>query len=560
MVKQYACDFETTTILDDCRVWAYGWMEIGNKTNYKIGNSLDDFMKWAKKTMADLFFHNLKFDGSFIINWLMKNGYEFSTTGEANTFNVLISSMGQWYMIDICYGYKGKKKLNSRIYDSLKKLPFTIKKIAEDFKMEILKGDIDYHTERPIGHEITKDEHKYIKHDIEILANALEIQFKQGLTKITNGSDSLHGYKTLFGKKMFEKYFPVFSFELNENIRLFYKGGFTWLNKIHANEIIGEGIVFDVNSLYPSVMYNKSLPYGIPIHFKGKYEGDLRYPLYLQHIRCSFEIKKDKIPTIQIKRNMFFRPNEYLESSQGEVVDLYLTNIDLDMFLEHYNVYDLEYMSGWKFKEQKGLFNKFIDKWTYVKINNTGAIKTLAKLMLNSLYGKFATNPDVTGKAPYLKDDGSNGFEMGETNIKDPIYTPMGVFITSYAREITIRTAQKVYPRLIYCDTDSIHLTGLEIPDVLKDVIDPNKLGLWDHEGTFKRAKYLRQKTYVQELYNNDDRTDVHLSVKCAGMNDKVKANVTFDNFNIGFKSAGSLTPKQVSGGVVLIDSEFTIK
>jgi len=34
--KKFACDFETTTDPNDCRVWAYGVMEIGNEKNYEI--------------------------------------------------------------------------------------------------------------------------------------------------------------------------------------------------------------------------------------------------------------------------------------------------------------------------------------------------------------------------------------------------------------------------------------------------------------------------------------------------------------------------------------------
>lgn len=96
----------------------------------------------------------------------------------------------------------------------------------------------------------------------------------------------------------------------------------------------------------------------------GKYEEDKIFPLYIQMITCSFEIKENKIPTIQIKNNRsFFKGNEYLESSQNEIVCLVLTNIDLKLFLEHYNVYDLEYVAGWKFKCIKGIFTEYIDKW-----------------------------------------------------------------------------------------------------------------------------------------------------------------------------------------------------
>jgi hypothetical protein len=578
--KKFSCDFETTTDIDDCRVWAYGYMEIGKRENFHIGNNLDEFMEWAKEVQADLYFHNLKFDGEFIVNWLLKNGYTFDKKGGANTFNVIISNMGQWYMIDICYGVTGtgkrKQKLHTVIYDSLKKLPFPVKKIAEDFKLEIKKGDIDYKAYRSPNHTITQEEFEYIKNDIEIIAIALEQQFEQGLKKMTNGSDALAGFKDIIGKKVFEKHFPVFNHKLNEQVRWAYRGGFTWLNDKYAGKDIETGIVFDVNSLYPAQMYYRPLPYGAPLPFKGEYKQDDLYPLFIQHIRCEFELKDGKIPTIQIKRNMLFKANEYLKDSKGEVVDLFVSNIDLELMKEHYHLYDVEYLGGYKFRQKTGLFNDYIDYWTEIKINNDGAIKLLAKLMLNSLYGKFATNPNVTGKVPFLREDGSCGFAMGEDELKDPIYTPMGVFITSWARYTTITTAQKCYDRIIYCDTDSIHLTGGDIPEAIKDEVHPKELGKWAYEGTFKRARYLRQKTYIQELYGktytNDegkeiftecsplDATTTKVSVKCAGMPDNIKKNVNFDNFFVGLTLPGKLMPQHVDGGIVLVDTTFSVK
>ncbi|HSW75492.1 MAG TPA: DNA polymerase [Candidatus Saccharimonadales bacterium] len=593
--KKYSCDLETRTKREDVSPWAYGWMEIGNTSNYRIGNNFDEFMQWVQSTYADLYFHNLKFDGSFIINWLMKNGYEYSKEPKPKTFKSVISKMGTWYMIDICYGYKGKKKLHTVIYDSLKKLPFPVKKIAQDFKMTILKGDIDYHAERPIGHVITPEEHMYIKHDIEIVANALHIQFSQGLEKMTNGSDSLSGFKDTISKRQFEALFPVFSHKMDENIRKAYRGGFTWLNERFANEIIGEGMIFDVNSLYPSQMYSRDLPFGVPKEFSGEYVTDDKYPLWIQHISCEFELKVGYIPTIQIKKSHGrFKDNEYLKSSNGEIVDIYVSNVDWEIIKEHYIVKNVEFCNGFKFQKIRGIFKEFIDYWTHIKVTSTGAIKLLAKLMLNSLYGKFATNPEVTGKVPYLKDDGANGFRIPKDEegnhikeYKDPIYTPMGIFITSWARYTTITTAQKCFDRIIYCDTDSIHLTGTEIPEVIKDIIDDNKLGYWAHESTFKRGKYIRQKTYINELYDKDDKTKTHLSVKCAGMPENIKGviknrklkvnkkirrwtfenmpketryNLAFKDFKVGFTSEGKLLPKQVNGGVVLINDNFTIK
>ena len=215
-------------------------------------------------------------------------------------------------------------------------------------------------------------------------------------------------------------------------------------------------------------MYEKSLPFGEPIYFEGKYEEDKIYNLYIQMITCSFEIKKDKIPTIQLKNHIGFKGNEYLESSDNEIICLVLTNVDLELFLEHYNVYDLKFICGWKFKSIKGLFKDYIDKWIKVKneatLSGNKGMRTLAKLMLNALYGKFATSLDVQSKIPYLIDDVVH-YRFSEKSTKDGIYIPMGCFITAYAREKTIRTSQAIkeysikkygQDMYIYSDTDSI--------------------------------------------------------------------------------------------------------
>ena len=118
-------------------------------------------------------------------------------------------------------------------------------------------------------------------------------------------------------------------------------------------------------------MYEKMLPFGEPIFYEGEYKEDNIYNLYIQMITCSFEIKKNKIPTIQLKKNFNFKANEYLESSKGEIVCLVLTNIDLKLFLEQYNVENLEYISGWKFRSLNGIFKSYIDKWIARKNEGT---------------------------------------------------------------------------------------------------------------------------------------------------------------------------------------------
>lgn len=551
-MKRYVADFETTTNENDCHVWAYGACEVGNIDNTTIGQTIDDFMKWCSTENKIVYFHNLKFDGEFIIHWLFNNGFKYSKEKQEKTFSCVVSSMGQFYIIEVIFKTGNKKQEKVIFYDSLKKLPFPVRKIAEDFNLPIQKLEIDYNEERNDDHILTEQEIEYVLHDVKIVAMALQIQIEQNLTKITNGSDALNDFKRTISKKQFEINFPILDIQTDKDIRQAYRGGFTYVNPKFQNKDIKNGIVFDVNSLYPSVMYDKPLPYGLPLFFNGQYEHDEMYPLFIQNFTCEFKVKKDYIPTIQLKNNLSYIPNEYITESK-EQVNLVLTSVDLELFFEHYDVWNIEYINGWKFKQCVGIFKPYIDKWGKVKKENKGAIRQLAKLMLNSLYGKFGTNPDVTGKIPYLDDENVVKWKLGEKEMRDPIYIPMGVFITAWARHKTISTAQLCFDRFIYADTDSLHLVGTDIPKAIEHIIDDKELGYWAHESTFTRARFIRQKTYIEEI-------DGKIDVKCAGMPDTIKSRVTWDNFHKGFKSGGKLLPKRVKGGIILKDTEFTLK
>ena len=552
----YTADFETTTDPADCRVWAYGICEIGNPDNFQYGNSIDGFMEWAKKEKkVTTYFHNLKFDGEFILCWLFEHGFKLVVDRRDltdNTFTTLISDKGQFYSMEICFKRRGKERESLMIYDSLKILPFSVDAIAKGFNLPIRKLEIDYHETREKGHELTQQEIDYLRNDVDIVARALNTLFEQGLTKMTQGSNALYDYKQTVGSKNFNKWFPIPDYD--SDIRQSYKGGFTYLNPKFKELDLSEGIVLDVNSLYPSVMYYQPLPYGEGIFFKGKYKPDKIYNLYVQMFTCQFELKPGYIPTIQLKNNLSFIPTQYLESSDGEDVTLCLTNVDLELFMEHYNVFNIEYHSGWKFKSTIGLFKEYIDKWNKVKmestLNGNKAMRTLAKLMLNALYGKFALNPNVQSKLPWY-DNGVIKYKLGEKETREPIYIPVGTFITAWARYKTISSAQKVYDRFVYADTDSLHLVGTEIPDMLE--IDPVKLGAWKHESTFTRARFIRQKSYIEEI-------DGVLNITCAGMPDRCYQYVTWDNFHTGATYTGKLGMAHVNGGIVLKDIPFSIK
>lgn len=349
-MKKFTADFETCVWKDDeTFVWAWAICEIGNEDNLQIGNSIETFIDFCKSEKnPTLYFHNLKFDGEFIIYWLLKNNYKYVESrkyAEDNTFTTIISDMGQFYSLVIYFKVGNKKVKKVTIYDSLKIIPFSVNDTAKAFNLEISKLELDYMKPRERGHILTEEEKAYIKNDVLIMAKALKVIFDEKLTKMTRASNALSDYKDILGKVKFLHYFPTLEYEIDKDLRKSYRGGFTYLNPLYKEKEVGKGCVLDVNSLYPWVMYEKLLPYGEPIFYEGKYKKDKIYPLYIQMITCSFKLKKNKIPTIQIKHSMSFLPNEYIESTHSEIECLVLTSVDLKLFLEQYEVDDLEYIS-----------------------------------------------------------------------------------------------------------------------------------------------------------------------------------------------------------------------
>ena len=552
---KYVCDFETTSgdtwLAKDngvARVWAYCCCTIEKEPKItKLGNSMDDFMAWLLKGQKQAYFHNLAYDGEYIISWLYNNGYKYvedSRDMKPKEFSALISDMGLFYNIDI----KLAPKKHVKLYDSLKIIPLSVKEIAKAWNLEISKGEIDYEMYRKVGYKLTEEEKDYIKRDVKIVAYALHDFLSLGYDKITIGANALATYKDMLRKNAFDNLFPQLPINVDNDIRLSYKGGFVYLNPKYRNKRL-KGISFDVNSLYPYEMYDKVLPYGLPIFFKGKYKSNPKYPLYIQRLNCRFVLKEGYLPTIQLKHNPMFKATEYITDSL-ECVDMVLTSVDLELFLKHYDVYDIIYLGGYMFKGCKGLFKDYIEHFMDIKMKSEGGMRQIAKLFLNSLYGKFATNPIRVSKHLEFKDGivvkhNDKGVE-GKTK-----YTALASFITAYARRDTISSAQLNYDRFIYADTDSISLVGYDEPTNIN--IDNKKLGYWKNEGIFTDSIFLKPKTYLKLKEDG-------LHITCCGMPNNIKEGVNFDNFKYGITFDGKLAHYITKGGCILHKTTFTIK
>ena len=608
----WACDFETTVWgdvierqkgvkQDHTEVWSAASGKLYDDTETVIvDHSIRDFLARFLNSVSNdiLYFHNLSFDGSFIVDFLLREGYKFTNERDKDmpnkTFRASISQMGAWYFIKI---KKGHKLLEIR--NSLKLIPSSLKRIAQSFKTKHQKLDMVYEGDRHAYCEITEEELKYIENDVLVLKEALEKMFDEGHDKLTIGSCCLAEFKEAFTTKEYKSYFPdLRDYPCNsgcsnvwEYVHKSYHGGWCYVNPVYAHQIIEEGTVYDVNSLYPSMMHSMSgnrYPVGKPTMFSSEPPEDItrdeKY-YYFIRFRCRFSLKPRCLPWIHIRKSNLYKSNENLTTSdvrkkgkysryylddegyiQDTKVELTLTCKDWDLFKETYYIYDLEILDGCYFRTVIGIFDEYINYYKELKMKSKGFQREMAKLFLNNLYGKMAMNDDSSYKEPYLDADTDVvKFITHNENKKQVGYIPIGSAITSYAMNFTIRAAMENYDRFCYADTDSIHLKGYEAAEGV--TVHPTEFCCWDNELKFNVGYYERQKVYAENAIEEGGiPCKPTLLLKCAGMSQSAKdqfisLGLSINELSVGLELEDSnLKATRVKGGIVLRKSPFKLR
>ena len=571
-------DFETTTYkgIEFTEVWSAATVQIGSE-DVQVFHSIGDLFDYYCMLDENLvvYFHNLKFDGQFILYYLSEVlHYEQAVDFAHNkieeddfkfckryrmpekTYQYLISDKNQWYSILV--------KINRHIIefrDSYKLLPFSVKSIGKAFNTKHKKLDMEYEGFRYSGCNITDQEMEYIKNDVLVVKEALEFMFAQGHTKMTIGACCLSEFKALC--LSYDVYFPnLYEMPIDEEhdaktagdyILKSYRGGWCYLDKARAGKIARNGTTADVNSLYPSMMSSESgnmFPTATPTFWTGNFIPEKATDgehYFFVRVRCRFYLKKGMLPFIQIKRCTLYDGRESLATSDfidktgkhhkfckigDTVIDtkqtMTMTMTDYYLFLEHYDVEEFEILDGCYFWGEVGIFDDYINRYKKIKLESKGALRTLAKLFLNNLYGKLAATTNSSFKVCYTKDDGVLGYIPVEEHDKTPGYIACGSAITSYARNFTIRAAQQNYHSgkrgFIYADTDSIHC-DLK-PEEIKGIkVHDKDFCCWKLESCWDEAFFVRQKTYIEHVTHEDLKPieEPYHSIKCAGMTNHCK-------------------------------------
>lgn len=566
-INYYFDDFETTNDPKDCRVWL--WASVGALFGeVETGTDLDSYFDYLLNHPGTHFFHNLKFDGHFIVWQLLHDDFQWvkwepsqAKALSKTQFSTIINSENMWYAI-ILKNYFGKL---IQIFDSSKIIPAPISK----------DHLIDYNLPRPINYKPTEQEIAYCINDCMWVRNKMQPIVESNSVKITAGSIALNTFKTVFlGADNFRYFFPPQPKEWDADMRRAYTGGWNWLNPTYANKLLDDGLILDVNSIYNYCLTNYPMPFGNAKRFDGQYVQNDKYPLYLQDITFDAELKEGHLPSLMLPDKLSANYNgRHLESTflvdddglgSYHPLNLLLSNIDLDNLTEDYEIFNISYNGGWMFHAKQGLFDDYVNCWFQRKQSSPKGSpeRAMAKLMLVSLIGKFGTKPQTHIRQPYLSHDILRTKILADPDERKTVYLPLAIFVNAYARHYILQFARLVQDRLIYCDVDSLHLLSSYVPHNLP--LHETDLGKFKLETNFFQAKYLKTKYYAYNTiqvpksniflrnYSDPFRSYTHTNVVCAGIPQTLHRQISLDNFREGTKLYGKLEPVSVPGGLIL--------
>lgn len=581
--NMYVADFETTDSdrlykIDNTgaeiyyqRVWLAGYKNLETmKSTYftNIDEFMQDILGRKNNTNTEYAFHNLKFDGSYIIPWLFDNGYVVSEgKPQAGQFSVLVDERNNWYNVII----QPTKRRKVTLWDSAKLFPSALEYLPDIYSTPTkkIREDQDFYTKRR-PEDYTPDERDltYFENDLQVPAETLNRHIElYGLRfKKTQASQAFYNFEQTF--KAWRWRFPALDNETDELIRPAYWGGISYAQPDRAGKDYYGVLSYDINSSYPDKAANYKLPYGQPVSEFGEGKSPDMSKFWVAEAIVEFKLKKDCLPCIPSKAISEGRPLEvdkWVDDSKGGV-KMSFSNIDYGTIMQSYDfkVIRWKWSIHWAWKVQKEVA-KFVNKNNENKVKYSDLArktddvhkkieyKTIAnrsKIDNNSFYGKFGEEVIKRGKTPHPEEDEEgNGDIVWKVDREDEAseynrkFLPVAIAITAWGRRQLVEMANALGEHFLYCDTDSVHFIkegGKEKIDKLvksgKIEVHPTKLGAWDYEGEYTRGRFLRAKCYMEETQEGERLATVAglPADKHSGNFSKKRSCLNWDNFYLG--------------------------
>lgn len=547
------------------------------------------------------YFHNLKFDDSFIASYMKNDEVALDGGWSAHSESRLINNRGAVYSDVIAFTGRWNEKTHRNghvceIWDSAKIWASSLRSLGESFG--VYKKGEDHEEALRVGCDERMEE--YCLQDCRVMMAAMEYYFqkcneesngKRPYGWMTAGSTAYHlcmmHVRAHMTSKAYKDAFPACN-ELNRFpswLREGFKGAVPLLDPTIRNVPLHDVKVFDINSQYPDKLRNYPMPIGRPVRIK---EMDMDHlmklkeqgRLWVAKVKMIADVKEGHRATYLLKRKggeddetLCWHINDVNGMFDDKESFQVVTSVDMDYILRDYDIRYMEVLDAIGFKTDIAhVIAPFIDKWYEIKevaaSKKDKPLKAFAKLILNALYGKFGTNPEHISSEYVFEGDMIRVKETENVDVdKHPLYLPIAMFTTCYARDVISKTCNEIgWEHVAYTDTDSVHIHGLTNEQCYERIkragykIHPTELGAYDYESRWGDALYVRNKGYY-----HFNEMDIHTGEITGDKEIKMAGANGFDGFTcLEDVVDKELTGKQtrgyrVNGGILLMDKDVAI-
>ena len=489
---------------------------------FQIGGIFDGEKSYLCNSPKELIENMRKIGGTFYAHY--GGGFDHLFLLEnLKKYKIKIVNIGKNFTKISVY-YKNSKKKLFELRDSWSMFPDSLNNLAKNF-LHKKKKDID---RKNIQGYSKKEIDDYVLDDCYLLYDIISKFMKN--TEQDNLSLTIASASKKEHSKMFDQKTMCVPAVLDKFLRKAYSGGRVEVFKRYGKNLNH----YDVKSMYPWAMKNKTYPCGYAIYTEefvddlhGIYDCDIITPEYL-HIPFLHTYDKDG--------RIIFPLGEFSGTYTSPEI---LKAISIG--------YKINIKKGYFFEFKSSPFTEYVDKWYGVKqeAERTGdlSMRYIAKLYLNSLYGKFGQRR--TFQKIMAKDENFEYYLEKYGVIKDYIeelnliivdenstskYTSVHIaaFVTAYARIRLYEGMEEIISKggeIYYTDTDCLVTDGI--------LACGKELGDWDleNESEIKEGVFLFPKFY--SYITEDDLVQKHKGLSQFYEFEEYKKALKTNNFDI---------------------------
>lgn len=476
-----------------------------------------DFMKLflsRKYRGWTCFAHNgRKFDFQFVVDLLDKMpeySLEFIVQGGIVELGVTDKHGDKWYF-----------------KDSLRILKGSLDAVTRDFGVEHQKlVEIDSRNLEKYERSVVV---KYNRHDCLGLYEAIQkyvavLRPMNIPIKSTIASQAIMAFRTTMKAPI-----PQLNRTIENFVRMGYCGGRVDIFRMHCNSPIN---IYDVNSLYPSVMAANPMPVGRPVMVTEM--DDKCFGFYHVHVKVPVNLHIPPLP-VKVKHKLIF--------PVGKLTGVFSTP---ELRMAESMGCTFEINRGFEFR-QEPIFEDFVKTFYKKKQESVGAARFTWKSILNAAYGKFAQGrtkniyyrlpegESIEGHAIY---DEEHRICVREKESRAGFIIPsISSAVTSYSRVALMKLLTSVKGTVYYCDTDSLATDA--------EITESDELGGLKLEHTGDKSSFVLPKLYALK---NDKKNDGRDLIRAKGFHRDFASKLVYDDFEDALRGDFSAFRQDVAG------------